>query len=400
MENVKIRRLVCVLLALTTLILGSCGFGRKSSAADLKTYTSEELGLYRATAPDGSSRIVNGEGKIQGGYILDADGNIRSGENICIKTADVREYRYVSAILSVMDNSQAEATLPRQVKPGTVNEMENGEAMIEYRVYVNPADATNPKLKATSSDRSRAEVLGSDGTAAGEAELTPVEGIATLYIRCKAPGTVSIDIRAADGGEAAYMFQLTVKEDAKAPVEAAAEDIVQSTESTQGWVIGQNVRFRERPDSEAPIINFYSTGKEITILGTDSSGWTKCEVDSRTGYIKGEYVTRSKPAETTQTGTTAATPAVTAYPAATPVPTATMPVANNDGKDHGMAYGAETEQTNNAKTLAGEAENHTHYYVKYKTVKPTADEDGYVIYRCECGASFRGAYTGGFEEGE
>lgn len=384
---------------LAIMILASClcACGKKNETAVQTTYTSEELQVYRAALSNGVAYVVDGEGKAMTNYQIDENGNITASGNILIKTEDVKEFKSVTAIISLNDTPSIEATLIRQIKAGTVDEYENMPALYEYKLYVSPSDANRPQVRVSSSDSSVAEIEAGakDVLENGSVLCTPEEGIVSVYVRCKNEGHATVTAATTDESNISYSFEVHVEKQ-KEP-EQSEEELIPTTENTPGWISGTNVRFRKTPDSTGEVKAFFNTGKELAILG-ERDGWTKCLISGDVGYVKSEFVTRIKPSTETPQISGQTNNYRTATP--TPVPTNTAPVTANDGNDHGYAYGAVTENKVNAKTAAASAENHTHYYVKYKVVPPTKAERGYTIYKCDCGASYRTNYKAATSGGD
>ena len=389
----KMTAILCLLILAGCL----CGCGKKKETAVQTTYTSEELQVYRAILNNGVAYVVDGEGKALPNYQIDESGNITASGNILIKAEDVKEFKSVTAIISLSDTPSIEATLMRQIKAGTVDEYENMPALYEYKLYVSPSDANRPQLRVSSSDSSVAEIEAGakDVPENGTVLCSPEEGIVSVYVRCKNEGKATVTATTTDESNISYSFEVHVEKQ-KEP-ERNEEELIPTTENTPGWISGTNVRFRKSPDSTGEVKAFFNTGKDLAILG-EGDGWTKCLISGEVGYVKSEFVSRVKPSTETPQVNAPTNNYRTATP--TPAPTNTAPVTANDGNDHGYAYGAVTENRVNAKTAAASAENHTHYYVKYKVVPPTKTERGYTIYKCDCGASYRTNYKAATAGGE
>ena len=384
----KIRKILLVSMA-AVIILTISACGKKTENTD---YTSEEIGLYKTTAVNGISYVVNEDGRKSETYSFDDEGNITARNTVVVKAENVKEYKYVTAIVSLNDTANLEATLVQQLKAGSISELETAPAIYEYKVYISPSDAMNPKIRVTSSNTSVAEIeSGAGGTVNADSSVTyiPTEGVVTVYVRCLKAGSAIINLSAEDMSGISLTFNVEVKNQVTEVKEENYTTLIETTESTKGWITGNNVRFREQPDQNSVVLSFYNTSKELLILGTNEEGWTKCQIDGKVGYVKSEYVTRIEIVNVTPTPTSVA---VNARATATSAPTATAVIASNDGLDHGYAYGSQTEQKINSAYSTAESESHIHYYTKYQVVEPTKTKQGYTVYKCECGASYKTNY--------
>ena len=63
-----------------------------------------------------------------------------------------------------------------------------------------------------------------------------------------------------------------------------------STAAANGVINAMYVRFRSGPSASSSVLAEYSTGKEVTITGTEG-GWTACTIDGKAGYVSSQYVT-------------------------------------------------------------------------------------------------------------
>lgn len=77
---------------------------------------------------------------------------------------------------------------------------------------------------------------------------------------------------------------------------------VQKIDSTEGYISGNNVRFREGPSTSSGIIKEFYYGNSVTITGV-SGDWTAVSSNGRSGYVFSQYVkqgTYSVPAASEQ----------------------------------------------------------------------------------------------------
>lgn len=381
MEKKAIKKsVVSAIAVLLMLAMCSCGNGQNTDAEI--THTSGETGLYKAEK-DGEKTVVDMTGHVQTGYELDDDGNITENGQIVVSKHDVQEYRYVKAMVSLMESPEVHVKLEEQ-KAEKQEEYEIKPAYIEYRMYVSPAEAFNPELEATSSDTETAELCGEDGSGGKMAKIMPEEGIATLRIKCKKPGTSIISVSTTDNS--GQSFEITLKAELKEDETQSdnnAKDVIETVQNAAGWTKADGsgiVWLYEKPDAASTRLNVYRTGREVLVTGK-TGDWYRCSAGACTGYVKQENISFIKPAEEASIRAEGST--------ATSSGTAGEKAAENDGKDHGNAAGAEHEEKLEKGTET--AENHIHCYEKKTVVPSTADSPGYVIYSCSCGACCRSA---------
>ena len=385
------RKIVTMLLAVL-LIAALTGCGKEEditepeTGEEEKTYTSEMLGLY-AAEKDGKKTVVDASGTVNPDFFIDEQGNIcgKEGE-IKIKNTDVTEYIYVTSLIPMTAEGSIQVELEQSIRSGTIKQIDTEEKVIEFRVYLGPSDSFNRTVEISSTDSSVA-MPAEDIQAAVMSNpiyANPKDSVISVFLLCRKEGSALISIKATDGGGAETEMEVTVtqKKIEPAVIQTSSEELIATTENTAAW-ISQNTDIAvlyEKPGDAADALLYCGKGKDITVLGR-SGEWVKCSVNGVTGYIKKEYVTATDPNEATATGTTQ-------VPAETP-----EPPASNDGLDHGLALGAENEGDISSRLETANEETHTHYYVKYRVVEPSATEQGYTIYMCECGSYYRTNYT-------
>ena len=75
------------------------------------------------------------------------------------------------------------------------------------------------------------------------------------------------------------------------PLPGSAEDALKEQEAN-GIITGDYVRFRTGPSLSSAIIATYNKGTEV-FSEEESSGWTKCIIHGKEGYVSSQYVRRS-----------------------------------------------------------------------------------------------------------
>ena len=67
---------------------------------------------------------------------------------------------------------------------------------------------------------------------------------------------------------------------------------------------GGKVNMRKEPKTTATLIAQLSPGTEVEVLGNTNTGWTRCQYNTKTGYIMSQFLTGSDPneAESAQIG--------------------------------------------------------------------------------------------------
>ncbi len=71
-----------------------------------------------------------------------------------------------------------------------------------------------------------------------------------------------------------------------------------STATQTGYIHGTSVRLRSGPSTSSQILGTYNTGTEMTITGT-SGNWYAVTYNGAQGYVSKDYMTTTKPADTT-----------------------------------------------------------------------------------------------------
>ena len=79
------KRMLLFMAAMIMLIVSACG--KKSENTD---YTSEEIGLYKTTAVNGISYVVNEDGRKSETYSFDDEGNITARNTVVVKAENVK----------------------------------------------------------------------------------------------------------------------------------------------------------------------------------------------------------------------------------------------------------------------------------------------------------------------
>ena len=208
----------------------------------------------------------------------------------------------------------------------------------------------------------------------------------------------------------------------------SASDAIPTTENTRAWINGSKVNLRSEPNTSSDVLGTYSSGKEATILGS-ATGWSKVQIDNQVGYVKTVYVTKTDPnanaaannatvvvngtATSTNTGYTgqqtyqqsyyttntqnrtttsngngsSGTNNTTNGTNATQSADVNAPIAANDGTDRGYAFSA-------VAAPVGQT-GHVHDYKLAQVVKASGSTPGYSLYKCSCGASYKGDYVDG-----
>ena len=84
-----------------------------------------------------------------------------------------------------------------------------------------------------------------------------------------------------------------------APAEDAVHEVVSAEpEFTKGVIIGGTINVRTGPSTNCERITQVTTGKFVTVLGTDN-GWYQIQFDSTTGYVLGDYLREATDADST-----------------------------------------------------------------------------------------------------
>lgn len=383
MKSVR-KGLLIMLAVIQALSLSACGGAGERGDGDESpgSVTSREAGLYTAVL-EGKETVVDSYGTVKKGYAMDEDGNITRDGEIVIARRDTEEYRYVRSIISLMTSDTVDVKLTQTVKEGTVDETATVPCIVEYRVYVSPADASHPELEVTSDDPETVEPVNAVGEEA-KAIVEPEEGMAVLSLRCRKEGTAKIRVKATDNSGESFELTLNVGlKELETPVTGNTVINQITVQNGKVWTKADSsgiVRLHEKPDETSTALNAFIGGKEVTVTG-NMNGWYRCSVDGVTGYIKADNLTFTKPEETQITQTTTQTG----------VTTTDTTSSKNDGKDHGNAVGAEHEETLKKESETGE--NHIHCYEKYLVMEAAPGQKGYTEYRCSCGACYRTNYT-------
>lgn len=88
-------------------------------------------------------------------------------------------------------------------------------------------------------------------------------------------------------GKTGFVFgQYVIRSGVQAPADPAP---VQKVDYTEGYISGNNVRFREGPSTSSGIIKEFYYGNSVTITGI-SGDWTAVSSDSKSGYVFSQYV--------------------------------------------------------------------------------------------------------------
>ena len=109
-----------------------------------------------------------------------------------------------------------------------------------------------------------------------------------------------------------------------APAEDAVHEVVSAEpEFTKGVIIGGTINVRTGPSTNCERITQVTTGKFVTVLGTDN-GWYQIQFDSTTGYVLGDYLREATDADSTigEQLVNMALPGIFTVSSATPCPTA------------------------------------------------------------------------------
>ena len=73
-----------------------------------------------------------------------------------------------------------------------------------------------------------------------------------------------------------------------------AQDSSNESSGSTAYINAMYVRFRSGPGSNYSILGEYNSGKAVEVLG-EESGWTKCIINGKTGYVYSDYVSSSAP---------------------------------------------------------------------------------------------------------
>ncbi len=102
-------------------------------------------------------------------------------------------------------------------------------------------------------------------------------------------------------GKTGFVFgQYVIRSSTQAPSEPAP---VQKVDNAEGYISGNNVRFREGPSTSSGIIKEFYYGNPVTITGV-TGDWTAVCSDGRSGYVFSQYIKQgsySVPAVSDQT---------------------------------------------------------------------------------------------------
>lgn len=94
-------------------------------------------------------------------------------------------------------------------------------------------------------------------------------------------------------GVTAYVRSDLLTDDAS----ASAVEITEYTEPKTMYAL-QNVNVREGSSTNSKIITTINAGTEVKVTGETSNGWYRVDYDGQTAYIKSEYLSNTRPAET------------------------------------------------------------------------------------------------------
>ena len=112
-----------------------------------------------------------------------------------------------------------------------------------------------------------------------------------------ASGDIADLIKRAANVTAAVQEEAAVQQ--AAPAEDAVHEVVSAEpEFTKGVIIGGTINVRTGPSTNCERITQVTTGKFVTVLGTDN-GWYQIQFDSTTGYVLGDYLREATDADST-----------------------------------------------------------------------------------------------------
>lgn len=117
-----------------------------------------------------------------------------------------------------------------------------------------------------------------------------------------ASGDIADLINRAANVTAAVQEEAAVQQASPAEVaaaEVAAHEVVSTEpEFTKGVITGGTINVRSGPSTNCERITQVTTGKLVTVLGTDN-GWYQIQFDSTTGYVFGDYLREATDADST-----------------------------------------------------------------------------------------------------
>lgn len=93
-----------------------------------------------------------------------------------------------------------------------------------------------------------------------------------------------------------------VQEESAAAQTLPAEPSSTEPEFTQGMIVGGTINVRSGPSTNCDRITQVSTGKLVTVLGTDN-GWYHIQFGNTTGYVLGDYLKEYDPGAASAIGT-------------------------------------------------------------------------------------------------
>lgn len=93
-----------------------------------------------------------------------------------------------------------------------------------------------------------------------------------------------------------------VQEESAAAQALSAEPSSAEPEFTQGMIVGGTINVRSGPSTNCDRITQVSTGKLVTVLGTDN-GWYHIQFGDTTGYVLGDYLKEYDPGAASAIGT-------------------------------------------------------------------------------------------------
>lgn len=93
-----------------------------------------------------------------------------------------------------------------------------------------------------------------------------------------------------------------VQEESAAAQALPVEPSSAEPEFTQGMIVGGTINVRSGPSTNCDRITQVSTGKLVTVLGTDN-GWYHIQFGNTTGYVLGDYLKEYDPGAASAIGT-------------------------------------------------------------------------------------------------
>ena len=88
-----------------------------------------------------------------------------------------------------------------------------------------------------------------------------------------------------------YKQYVTETTPAAATPESTPAPAVTAVDAADGYITGNNVRFRSGASMSASILGEYNSGKALTITGT-SGDWTAVVIDGQSGFVYSQYVAK------------------------------------------------------------------------------------------------------------